>query len=188
MDEDHDSLQRLFFAIWPSDAERRVLVQWRDGLRRGGGRAVPARNVHLTLAFAGDVDAATRDCLEREAARVHGEAFELTLDRAGVFRRGLLWAGPSECPAELSALAEALERVLVACGVRPDTRPFLPHVTLVRNTRGRLPEGAAPGGVWQTDQFCLVRSRPGRPYEVLRRYPLGTPAAGLLSEHSGSVE
>lgn len=93
MEETLDTPQRLFFALWPSDEARAALAGWRDALPRPGGRPTAARNLHLTLAFAGDVDAETRTCLEQAAARVRGEPFSLPLDRLGVFKRGC--SGPA---------------------------------------------------------------------------------------------
>ena len=195
MDETHDtpgspdpSRQRLFFALWPSDAERRALVRWRDALPKLRGRFVPAGNLHMTLAFAGSVDAGTRDCLMQRAADVHGEPCAVQLDRLGRFSRGLMWVGPQTCPAPLATLARSLSGLLEDCGLEPDPRPFHAHITLVRAMRSRLPEAAAPNHVWQLDRFCLVCSRPGQGYEVLRTFPLGMQTLGSLSMDSGSME
>lgn len=182
-----DTPQRLFFALWPSEEECAALARWRDALPRSGGRPTADRNLHLTLAFAGDVDAETRDCLEQTAGRVRGEPFILSLDRLGLFKRGLFWTGPRDCPAALSTLAADLAAVLRDCGVRPDPRPFHAHITLIRRMGGRLPEVEPPGLTWQAGAFCLVRSRPGQGYEVLRRYPLQGAPPGSLSERSGSM-
>ncbi len=187
MEETLDTPQRLFFALWPSDEARAALAGWRDALPRPGGRPTAARNLHLTLAFAGDVDAETRTCLEQAAARVRGEPFSLPLDRLGVFKRGLLWTGPADCPAALSTLAGDLAGVLRDCGVRPDPRPFHAHITLIRRMNGRLPGVDPPGLTWQAKAFCLVRSRPGQGYEVLKTYPLQGAPPGSLSERSGSM-
>lgn len=180
--------QRLFFALWPTDEERSALARWRDRLPDLRGRLVPAGNLHMTLAFAGNVDSETRDCLERRAAAVRGEACVLDMDRLGRFSRGLLWVGPRTCPAPLAELAQSLARVLQDCGLRPDPRPFHPHVTLARGTRNPLPEMSPPGGVWRLDAFCLVRSRPAQGYEVLKTYSLCGEDSGSLSEHSGSMK
>jgi 2'-5' RNA ligase len=187
MDETQDTHQRLFFALWPTEDDRRALARWRDALPRSGGRPTAAGDLHLTLAFAGDVDAGTRNCLEQTAARVQGEPFTLRLDRLGLFKRGLLWTGPTDCPLALSSLAQHLAAVLRDCGVRPDPRPFHPHITLIRRMVGRLPGVDPPGLIWQVQAFCLVRSRPGQGYQVLRTYPLLGPTPGSLSERSGSM-
>ncbi|OOG28118.1 2'-5' RNA ligase [Thioalkalivibrio denitrificans] len=188
MEQTDDHTKRLFFALWPSDEERRALARWRDGLAGVRGRSVPAGNLHLTLAFAGNVDPAVAECLAARAERVRGVPFNLVLDRTGLFRRGLLWAGTQACPEPLAALANDLAAVLADCGIAPDPRPFHPHVTLFRNVRGRAPVPDPPAQVWRADRFCLVHSRPGAGYAVLKSYPLCGDGPGSLSEHSASVK
>ena len=188
MEQTDDHPRRLFFALWPSDEERRALARWRDGLAGVRGRAVPAGNLHLTLAFAGNVDPAVAECLAGRAERVRGVPFELVLDLTGLFRRGLFWAGTQACPEPLVALANDLAAVLGECGIARDKRPFHPHVTLFRNVRGRVPVLDPPDQVWRADHFCLVRSRPGAGYAVLKSYPLYGDTPSSLSEDSASVE
>ena len=178
---------RLFFALWPDETVRKALLRWLKALPDLGGRPVPGGDLHLTLAFAGAVDEATGSCLEQGASHLQGVPFELTLERAGVFPGGLLWTGSADCPAPLDALAGSLCGLLPRCGLKPDPRPFKPHVTLIRRiqrTPGELPP---PAVSWRVDHFCLVRSRPGRGYEVLKTYPLCGHDGSSLSECSGSM-
>ncbi len=49
-------MPRLFFALWPDPPTRTALAMLVDGLPLVGGRRVPAENLHLTLAFLGNVD------------------------------------------------------------------------------------------------------------------------------------
>ena len=75
---------KLFFALWPDSGTRDVLAATAGVLRRTcGGRAPPAHNLHLTLAFLGNVPAARLPELEDLAAAVHTEPFVLELDRIG---------------------------------------------------------------------------------------------------------
>jgi hypothetical protein len=130
MDETHDitpppqpPTQRLFFALWPTDEERSALARWRDTLPDLRGRLVPAGNLHMTLAFAGNVDGETRDCLEQRAAGVRAEPCVVDMDRLGRFSRGLLWVGPGTCPGhrgDLDRLARPRHR---ARHRRPAARP-----------------------------------------------------------------
>jgi RNA 2',3'-cyclic 3'-phosphodiesterase len=188
MDETREIHQRLFFALWPSDEERRALARWRDGLPVRRGRATRPGDLHLTLAFAGDVDGPTRACMEREAEHVRGEPFSFSLDRVGQFRRGLLWTGPTDCPAALIELAGRLAEVLRDCGVTPDPKPFHPHVTLFRRADGVRAPLDPPRLPWQVDQFCLVHSRPGEGYAVVKTYALCGDVPPSLSEPSASME
>jgi 2'-5' RNA ligase len=49
-------VSRLFFALWPEDAQREMLaLAVHDFVRASGGRPVPTHNLHITLAFLGSV-------------------------------------------------------------------------------------------------------------------------------------
>ena len=173
--------QRLFFALWPPDDSLRqgletVRAPW---LARAKGRAVDLSNLHLTLAFIGDVAATLAPRLSAEADKIEGAAFELTLDCLGNWRHnGILWAGAaasSECAA-LQRLVRALRQVLRDCGLKPDKRPYQAHVTLARNFfHGPVEPLPIPPLAWPVRDFVLVDSRrvEGRQvYEVIRRWPL----------------
>ncbi len=164
--------RRLFFALWPAPELAQALTAWQAALPRHGGRRVPQHNLHLTLAFAGDVDAAMAACLQQGAEAVTAPAVALTLDRMDRFGP-LLWIGPSQTPPPLAALAEQLAALLTRCGLTPDPRPYRPHVTLIRHAHRaptQLPE--PPALPWHADHFCLAESLPGQPYRLLQRYRL----------------
>ena len=167
--------QRLFFALWPSPAERQRLVDCQRRLARFSGRQVVADNLHLTLAFPGSVDAATRNCLEQVATTIRVAPFHFTLDRFGYWKHPkVIWYGPSEAPAELTELAGGLEEAMRQCGLTPDPRPYRPHVTLLRKAH-EMPEVNAPQMIWRADSFVLVLSESlpgGVRYSVLRQWPL----------------
>ncbi|HEB98258.1 MAG TPA: RNA 2',3'-cyclic phosphodiesterase [Thiotrichales bacterium] len=172
---------RVFFALWPDDATRAALHRLAREMARRNGRAMAEENIHLTLAFIGNVDKAGRDCLLAAAAGISGEVFTLRLDACGFWARPrVAWVGPKRPPAALMALAGRLNRALeAACGWQPERRAFLPHVTLVRKA-GRLVRPRVFEPIeWKVDSFCLVESHPtdkGVRYEPLRCWPLG--AAG----------
>lgn len=99
-----------------------------------------AENLHVTVRFLGEIDAATQAGVQ---ARV-GEAlasvtpFELTLARLGAFpsaeRPRVVWAGLTDEGERAARLAQAVNTALEAVsGLRPgDERPFRPHITLAR--------------------------------------------------------
>ena len=56
---------RVFFAAWPAPAIQQALGKLALDLQpRCGGRAIPARNIHLTLVFLGDIERARLPRLE----------------------------------------------------------------------------------------------------------------------------
>jgi 2'-5' RNA ligase len=171
---------RLFFALWPGEEQRSRLLAVLSALPRHHGREPHPDDLHITLAFLGDLDPERRACAERAADAVRCKAFSLLLDRVGYWARPrILWCGASDCPEPLLRLLGDLNRGLRACGLVPDSRPFVPHVTLARKASPIDPRPVDPPLLWPVDAFALVVSRLGeRPsYQVLRRWPLSHDAS-----------
>ncbi|HSO07175.1 MAG TPA: RNA 2',3'-cyclic phosphodiesterase, partial [Pelomicrobium sp.] len=126
---------RVFFALWPDASTRRALDQAACAIHSHcGGRAMRAPNIHLTLVFVGDVPALRLPELCAAAAAVEGAAVDMIVDRAVFWpRQRIAWVGPAQTPAALAQLVAALEERLAQGGFAFDRRPYLPHVTLVRN-------------------------------------------------------
>ncbi|HEX7045374.1 MAG TPA: RNA 2',3'-cyclic phosphodiesterase [Burkholderiales bacterium] len=167
--------QRLFVALWPDERARAAIAAAAEALALRGGRATAPRNLHATLVFLGAADAARRACIERAAAAVRGEPFELALDAVTWRRRGgLVWLTGAVPPA-LAALVAQLNAELAHCGHRPEARPYRLHVTLARNARSIGRDRVVAPIRWQAQEFCLVSSRPtpaGSEYTVEARWPL----------------
>lgn len=168
--------QRLFFALWPDETVRMALAELAREETQRNGRTVPAGNIHITLAFLGQIEAAQQTCMETAADAVTGTSFELIIGRLGFWPRPrILWAGAATTPAPLLALVADLNRRLVSCGYEPERRPYQAHVTLARKARRGPQRIEIPPLVWPVAEFCLVASvtEPhGSRYEVLRRWPL----------------
>ena len=168
---------RLFFAAWPAPEVQQGLGKLALDLeRKCGGRAIPARNIHLTLVFLGDIARERLGQTDTLAAAVTAQPFDLDLDRVGYWRHNrIVWAGVSRCPGALPVLVERLELGLSSAGLRFDKRAYVPHVTLLRNARRGPPETELPSIGWPVARFALVESVQrdrGRAYEVLREWPL----------------
>jgi 2'-5' RNA ligase len=165
---------RLFFALWPSSELQARMAGWASQAA-GRGRAMRRENLHLTLAFLGNTDAALVPGLIALAAGLRFDAIRLALDRVGYWKHNrIIWCGAGEEPQALIELVADLRGRLDAAGVRYDPKPFVSHVTLVRNASG-VP-AAQPWAplVWEAADFALVRSArdDGRvAYRVLRRFP-----------------
>lgn len=168
---------RLFFAVWPAPEVQRELGEIARGARTEcGGRAVPAGNIHLTLVFLGDLPRERIAALETLGSTVRGRRFNLTVDRLEYWRHNrILWAGTSVCPEALQALVLSLQDAVAGAEFRFDRRPYVPHVTLLRNARRTPAIERCPAVPWAVDGFALVESAPrerGRAYGVLRSWPL----------------
>lgn len=167
---------RLFFALWPDEATRDALNRAGKWLHQHwGGRRTRADTLHITLAFLGSTPTDQLDALLACGDAVAAGRFELVLDQAGYWRHNRIgWLGASQTPTQHVELVEALNAALRASDFPVDPRPHVPHVTLLRNSRGGDVPNCEPVR-WSVADFVLVRSvtdPEGAHYEVLRRWPL----------------
>lgn len=124
---------RLFIAIAIPDDLKKMIGRLQVDIP--GARWVPAEQIHLTLAFLGEVEEAAVEPLNRELARIHLPGFELCFSGTGCFpdrrRPRVLWVGVEPHP-HLKTLADRVHEVVLACGIPQEERPFSPHITLAR--------------------------------------------------------
>jgi RNA 2',3'-cyclic 3'-phosphodiesterase len=167
---------RLFFALWPDPGVRDALAALATGVQAPcGGRATRRENIHLTLFFVGEVERTRLAEVRAAAATLRGARFELVLHRLGYFRRArIAWLG-ADCPAALASLVAQLTQNLAAVGIEGEDRPYVPHITLVREA-ARQPAGVVFDPViWRAHEFVLVesvRGRSGSTYEIVQRWEL----------------
>jgi len=155
------STMRLFYALWPAAPLAGKLAEWaRQAAPAMGGRVMRTETLHLTLAFLGDIDAATAEELIDATPALRVQPGALTLDRYGVFaRQRILWAGPAQTPEALQALYDGLWLWLSGYGQQPPTQPFGPHVTLARHIETKTPPEAVPEPLtWRYDRLVLAAS------------------------------
>ncbi|NND59630.1 MAG: RNA 2',3'-cyclic phosphodiesterase [Gammaproteobacteria bacterium] len=163
------STARLFFALWP-DAQVRAQLAG----ARGHGKPVAAANLHLTLAFLGQVESDRWSELSEAGRGTRIDPFNLRLDRFGLFRRArVLWLGPSTVPDRLTKLHHDLWRQLNSLGYDNDHAHFRPHVTVARKYNGPVPADSIDVR-WAVSSFALMRSDStphGVRYSVMSRFP-----------------
>lgn len=163
---------RLFLALWPDQAVRAQLTQWRDGWR-WPSQATPVHTarVHMTLHFIGDVDEQRVDALASQL-EVPSAPFTLNFGTPVLWPHGIAVLEPLSTPPALLDLHAALRERLLALALPVDTRSFRPHVTLARRAGGAAPPHAGPTIAWHAGSYVLMRSRlgAGGAYEVVRQY------------------
>jgi len=168
--------KRLFFALWPDLQIRSELAKVATTELRGNGKRVPSSNLHLTLAFLGELDENQQGLAEQAADSVRAPAFRLGLDRLGFFDHSkVAWSGPSESDTKLEALANGLHSALDQYGLATELRLFRPHVTLARNVTATGADTAHTLVSWSVREFCLVHSVPdsrGAQYHPVNFWPL----------------
>lgn len=179
MSEDNSKfVLRVFFALWPAEAERAALSAWQSPLQqRCGGRLTPTENLHNTLVFLGELESERMEALQLAAQEVRGAAFQLSFDIARYWGHNqIVYAAPGVVPAQLIRLVNDLEQRLRHHHFKIDQRPYKPHVTLMRHAKwSDSPLHAMPPVMWNMRDFVLVQSTSegqGVRYEILARFPL----------------
>jgi 2'-5' RNA ligase len=177
-------MYRLFVALELPETVRVSLAALGHGVR--GARWVGVDQFHLTLRFIGEVDGVTFDDVAAALAEIEAPSFMVTISGVGHFppsgRPRQLWAGAAKDPA-LMALQRAIESRVVAGGLEPEGRKFMPHVTLARLREARLSRvaeflsahGLFACAPFPVGSFNLYSSRLGNERSVYRieaQYPL----------------
>ena len=172
--------RRLFFALWPTDAVRARLAAAAQSYAELG-RAIAARNLHVTVAFLGAVpeqrlDHVVEIARSTQKLTLDGK-FMLHLDRLEFWRRlSLVALTATQVPPELLKVVDGLRAGLRERGFQlQEHDAFRPHVTLVRDV-SRGPAAAAVTPVqWPVESFALVESQVGQrgsQYSVLDEWSL----------------
>jgi 2'-5' RNA ligase len=153
------------------------------------GRVVPAENLHLTLAFLGDVAEALLEEVHFALQTLRQPDFEISLaglDTFGADRPATLNIIAEANPG-LSELQKRVRSRLHGVGLDIERRRFVPHVTLARFPKSMTPDENGRIGrflaaradlrlpPYRASAFCLYESiltTEGPHYEVLESYPL----------------
>ena len=173
-----DERLRLFLALELPPATLDDLTAW-GSANLSGGRIVAREHLHVTLAFLGSRPAAEVDPIVRvlrDAVAAGPEPIVLEPTRWREARSvGMLVLADHDGTA--TRLAGRCHAGLEALGVyRPEARPWLPHVTLLRfRERPRLDPPMPTTGTFVPSDAAAFLSRlhpTGARYEVLERVSL----------------
>jgi RNA 2',3'-cyclic 3'-phosphodiesterase len=165
---------RLFIAIeFPAEI-RNALVSLVSQLRGTAPKAkwVRAENLHVTLKFLGETEAAKLAAIQSAIGSIRSpQPVTLAFRGLGFFpnerRPRVFWAG-LEASANLSALAEDIDRSVHSLGFPLEERPFTPHLTLARFNSPSLPPNLASAatqnssrsfGSFVAREFHLIESK-----------------------------
>lgn len=164
--------RRLFFALWPEDAQRTALVQATGKVvRHCGGRPVPAASLHVTLAFLGAVPESRITLLDSVAQRAAAAFAGQTLPLALTLSTFAYWAKPqllvvlereaSDAAPQsgVATLAGILTSATAAAGFSPDLKPFRAHVTVARKVTHPPRANTLHEVAWTFCGFGLIESR-----------------------------
>ena len=176
-----DERLRLFLALRLPDATVDELTAWQE--RELRGRVVPPGTLHVTLAFLGSRPGEELPAILEVLAGAAGAAEPASLAVTGYRETrsvGMLTLADETGAA--TRLAERLHADLAELGVyRPEGRPWLPHVTVLRfRERPRLRPGTPALGWVSSDAAAFLsrlhpsgaRSTPPE-YVVLNSFRIG---------------
>lgn len=154
---------RCFIAVWPDPPTRVALATVANDVRQrvAHRRATRIDDLHLTLAFIGDLGDEDALAVADAIAKLRFRPFAWRLDTLGFFdQAGVVWVGAGRKPVNpLVALADRARAVLDRFDLDYDRRPLAPHVTLLRGVRRFDVERIAPIA-WRIDSLALYRSAP----------------------------
>lgn len=170
-------VRSLFFALQPDAALTQMLVRVAGRAKSSSlfsGVPRPAQTLHLTLLYLGSHPDVPVEFVRggfAAAASVRFPPFEIVLDRIESLGLGKNVPCVLRCTARSAATLRELHDVLVdawrAAGMRrdgsfePETREFIPHVTL---GYGRAMSESAPIDpiAWHVREFTLIESWVGQ--------------------------
>jgi 2'-5' RNA ligase len=154
---------RCFIAAWPYEVTRLALASLSDDVRRRieHRRATRVDDLHLTLAFVGDIADDVALDLADAVAKLRFKPFAWQLDTLGFFEQArVVWVGATDATTKMLAdLADRVHALLDEMNIAYDRRPLAPHVTLLRGVKRFDVETVAPI-LWYVDSIALYRSSP----------------------------
>lgn len=132
-------MPRLFLALELPDSIKAYLLPLQDNLP-AGSNLVPPANLHITLVFIGKAEPQK---VSQALNHMKYPAVSISLEEPGCFkqRNGThFWVGLKDNSGLLD-LRQQLLSALQGTGLKPDDKPFRPHITLAR-CKGALSESA----------------------------------------------
>lgn len=126
--------KRLFVAIDLPESTRQLLVSLDPQIR--GVRWIDAAQMHLTLAFFGDVVDNIDLALREKLNAIEFGAFFLLITGVGTFSaKGapkIVWIGVGKAHPHLFQIHKRVHEAALAAGLEPELRPWHPHITIAR--------------------------------------------------------
>jgi 2'-5' RNA ligase len=162
--------KRLFVSLDLPETAAAALVRLNPGLP--GLRWARAKQIHLTLAFLGNVGPDQETRMLANLGAIEFTAFFLPLTGLGTFpvqgKPRVVWLGIGRGHPHLFQLHKRVSDAALGAGIEPDLRPWRPHFTLGRGQNvGRqslLPflreHRDYDGGLIRIEAFHLKSSRP----------------------------
>ncbi|QCT04105.1 2'-5' RNA ligase [Paenibacillus algicola] len=181
---DRSSVMRLFVALPLPREAAGAMLQWTQELKEhlSFRKWVHPQDYHITLQFLGDLDPEMTASVvsSLSSVAVIQKPFSLTLGKGGVFGLAasprVMWTGVDGDLKELQVLQQRVTASMAALGLKPEERPYRPHITAARKfIDGRIPIPCLEQGPervrFTADALVLYRTVMGASpmYEVQER-------------------
>lgn len=126
--------KRLFVAIDLPESTRQLLASLDPHIC--GVRWIDPKQMHLTLAFFGDVADNIDLALREKLDAIEFGAFFLPITGVGTFSaKGapkIIWIGVGKAHPHLFQIHKRVHEAALAAGLEPELRPWHPHITIAR--------------------------------------------------------
>ncbi len=126
--------KRLFVAIDPPESTRKFLADLDPHIR--GVRWTDVEQMHLTLAFFGEVPDGVDLAMREKLSAIQFGAFFLPITAVGTFPpKGppkIIWIGVGRGHPHLFQVHKRVQEAALAAGIEPELRPWHPHITIAR--------------------------------------------------------
>jgi RNA 2',3'-cyclic 3'-phosphodiesterase len=126
---------RAFIAIELPDKMKDNIAALERELKGGGIRFVTRENMHITLAFLGNIDSVKIESVKKAMNGVKGGRFFSSLKGIGTFpdqHSNVLFAKIDKNANSIIDLYGALSEQLKAASIKMDNRKYHPHATIAR--------------------------------------------------------
>lgn len=151
-------MRRVFFALWPDDTTRTEVSQLSERLEQPGLRKLKPTNLHVTLAFLGNVEEAVIQTLRQRARGLKSSPVTLQFDEIDYWPKPrIVCLTCQKQPSSLYQLINALNHLIQDLPVHRESRPFRAHMTLARKAQYRPDICFTPISM-QAKKFALVES------------------------------
>ena len=147
---------RLFAAIQLSEELKASITGKLHEFKKNGVRGdyVPTQNLHLTLAFIGELKDAS--AVKAAMQNIKFKPFRLSLSDMGT-SGDTLWVGVKGNQG-LNGLARDIREALDSAGIAYDKEKFVPHIPIIRKVTGNWKIGSFPRGEMMVNKISLMKS------------------------------
>jgi len=168
---------RCFLALTPCAETCLAIDTWQRQHWPISGRAVPLKNLHVTITFLGDLQDQHIERIDEAMQSQQNAAFDVLFDDPGYWPdTAIQWLGCTQVPAQLNTLTKRCRHIANRVNLKVDKRPFAPHITLARRVLVPPPAPLSrPSFGWRAESIELFQSIMGAgkvSYQPLISWPL----------------